>query len=588
MEHGAAAGWRSDAFFVVTPGRQADLIRFRRPLILLPACRSIRAVMENKRTLLAVVLSLIVLIGWTHFSEYMGWTPSRKAPTPVVAEQPAEQASGQTGQSASPPPTPALPSNAPAFVPTAGREIKVDTPLYTAVFHSGGGILKSFALKNYREDIKPGSPLKRLADERSYPLAPMGLTLNSLPSWSAGEWAFEGSDLTLAAGENATLAFTGLVDGIRITRELTFDASTFLIAEKVRLGGVDTARSVRLGFKAGSSSLAGGASNYDLIRVSWDENNSVKEESDEKKLFNEGVQAQGSFNWGGVMNNYFMAVAAPVNNQAITLKARIQDTFWGVLVEQGDIMVPAGGETVVQTSWWYGAKERELLANAPSNLNSAVYLGFFSAIAKPLLWLLVFFHGYVGNWGVAIILLTCLVRIVFFPLSQKSYKSMEKMKTLQPMITKLREKYGNDREKLNREVMQLYKTYGANPASGCLPILVQLPVFFGLYQALLNSLELRHAVFISHVPFTDILWLTDLSASDPIYVSPLLMGATMFLQQKMSPPAGEPLQQKIMLAMPIVFTVMFLNFPSGLVVYWFFNNLLSIAQQWLIMRKRPA
>jgi YidC/Oxa1 family membrane protein insertase len=165
---------------------------------------------------------------------------------------------------------------------------------------------------------------------------------------------------------------------------------------------------------------------------------------------------------------------------------------------------------------------------------------------------------------------------------------MEKMKTLQPMINKLREKYGNDKEKLNREVMQLYKTYGANPASGCLPILVQLPVFFGLYQALLNSLELRHAVFIPYVPFTNILWLADLSAADPIYVSPILMGATMLLQQKMSPPAGEPLQQKMMMARPIVFTIMFLNFPSGLVVYWFFNNLLSIAQQWVIMRKRPS
>ncbi|MDR2726798.1 MAG: membrane protein insertase YidC [Deltaproteobacteria bacterium] len=543
--------------------------------------------MENKRAILAVVLSLAVLIGWTHFTEYMGWAPPRNALAPVVAEQPAESMSGQTIRPVPQAPVQALTPGVTVFVPTAGREVKVDTPLYTAIFHSGGGVLKSFELKHYREGIKPGSPLKRLVDEYSSPLAPMGLTLNSLPSWSAGEWAFEGADLKLGADESASLTFTGLVDGIRITRELTFSASTFLIAEKVRLGGVDAVRSVRLGFKTGSASL-GGASNYDLPRVAWDENNSIKEESDSKKLLSEGVQAQGAFNWGGVMNNYFMTVVAPVDNQAITLKARIQDTFWGAIVEQGDIMVPAGGEATVDAFWWYGAKERDLLTNAPSNLHAAVYLGMFSVIARPLLNLLVFFHSYVGNWGVAIILLTCLVRIAFFPLSQKSYKSMEKMKTLQPMITKLREKYGDDKDKLNREVVQLYKTYGANPASGCLPILVQLPVFFGLYQALLNSLELRHAVFIPYVPFTDIPWLADLSAADPIYVSPLLMGGTMFLQQKMSPPAGEPLQQKIMLALPIVFTVMFLNFPSGLVVYWFFNNLLSIAQQWLIMRKRPA
>ena len=570
------------------------MIRFLRLFILFPACRSIRAIMENKRTLLAVVLSLVVLIGWQHFAQFMGWSTPRTAPAPIVAEQPVGQTavqpgaqiSGQNAQNAAQPGTTGAGGTA-GFTPTAGREVKVDTPLYTAIFHSGGGVLKSFELKHYREDIKPGSPLKRLVDERDFSMASMGLTLNNMPSWSAGEWSFSGSDVKLDGHETAMLTFTGLVDGIRLTRELTFDASTYLIKETVRLGGVDAARSVRIGFKTGSASLSG-ASNYDLVRVSWNEKNSIEENSDAKKLSGEGFQAQGPFNWGGVMNNYFMTVVAPGEAQSITLKARVQDNFWGVNLDRGDITIPAGGETAVQASWWYGAKERDLLATAPSNLASAVNLGMFSVIAKPLLHLLVFFHSYVGNWGVAIILLTCLVRIVFFPLSQKSYKSMEKMKTLQPMITKLREKYANDRNALNREVMQLYKTYGANPASGCLPILVQLPVFFGLYQALLNSLELRHAIFIPYVPFTNILWLADLSAADPIYVSPLLMGATMFLQQKMSPPAGEPMQQKIMLAMPIVFTVMFLNFPSGLVIYWFFNNLLSIAQQWLIMRKRSA
>lgn len=533
--------------------------------------------MENKRTLLAVVLSLIVLLGWSYFSEFMGWTPPRNAPAPVAASEPAP---AQVTSAAVAAPA----GSGQVFVPTAGRDVTVDTPLYTAVFHSGGGILKSFALKDYRQTIKAGSPLEHLASEQSYMMAPMGLTLNNLPSWSAGEWAFEGSDITITDEQNATLTFGGVVDGIRVTREFTFNAATYLITEQVRLGGVDTARSVRLGFKVGSMNL-NSASSYDPTRIAWNENNSIDESSDEKKLTSEGLQVQGPFNWGGVMNNYFMTAVAPADNKNITLKARIQDGFWGVVMEQGDITVPAGGETLVQASWWFGAKERALLDDAPSNLSSAVNLGLFSLIAKPLLYLLVFFHSYVGNWGLSIILLTCLLRVLFFPLSQKSYRSMEKMKKLQPMMAKLREKYGDDREKLNREVMQLYKTYGANPASGCLPILVQIPVFFGLYQALLNSLELRHAAFITYLPFTHTIWLADLSAADPLYISPILMGATMFLQQKMSPPAGDPMQQKIMLALPIVFTVMFLNFPSGLVVYWFFNNLLSMGQQWLIMRK---
>jgi YidC/Oxa1 family membrane protein insertase len=165
---------------------------------------------------------------------------------------------------------------------------------------------------------------------------------------------------------------------------------------------------------------------------------------------------------------------------------------------------------------------------------------------------------------------------------------MEKMRKLQPMMAAIREKYGDDRTKMNEELMQLYKTYRVNPAGGCLPMLVQIPVFFGLYQALLNSIELRHSPFIAHLPFTSLPWLADLSSKDPYYITPLIMGATMFLQQRMSPPPGDPTQAKVMMFMPVVFTFMFLNFPAGLVIYWLVNNLLSIAQQGLLMKGRTA
>ena len=243
------------------------------------------------------------------------------------------------------------------------------------------------------------------------------------------------------------------------------------------------------------------------------------------------------------------------------------------------------GETPVAVNWWFGPKVRTLLEEAPGNLSNAVHFGIFSFIARPLLAMLNFFHTYVGNWGIAIIILTCCIRFFFWPLSQKSYKSMEQMKKLQPMMKKLREKYGNDKQALNREVMQLYRTYKVNPAGGCLPILVQIPVFIGLYQALLNSIELRHAAFIRYLPFTDIVWLADLSAADPFYITPILMGATMFLQQWITPAAGDPTQQKIMMFMPLVFFFMFLNFPAGLVLYWLCNNILSVGQQWWMLRK---
>ena len=231
------------------------------------------------------------------------------------------------------------------------------------------------------------------------------------------------------------------------------------------------------------------------------------------------------------------------------------------------------------------AADRKLLRDISDELARSVDLGTFSIIAKGLLWLLEFFHKYVHNWGVAIIMLTFVIKALFWPLTAKSYASMEKMKKLQPMMTAIREKYKNDKEQMNKEVMALYKTYGVNPASGCVPVLIQLPVFFGLYQALLTAIELRHAPLVSTLPFTDKIWLADLSAKDPFYITPVIMGVTMFLQQRMSPPATDPMQQKIMMFLPIIFTFLFLGFPAGLVVYWLVNNILSIFQQWLMMRK---
>jgi YidC/Oxa1 family membrane protein insertase len=221
----------------------------------------------------------------------------------------------------------------------------------------------------------------------------------------------------------------------------------------------------------------------------------------------------------------------------------------------------------------------------PKDLKASINYGFFDFIAKPLNQFLNFLHDYVGNYGVAIIILTIIIKALFWPLSHKSYKSMEQMKKLQPMMAKIREKHADDREKMNAEIMQLYKTYKVNPAGGCLPMLMQIPVFFALYQALLGAIELRHAAFIPHLPFTDMVWLADLSAKDPYYITPLIMGATMFLQQRMSPPMGDPMQAKIMMFMPVIFTFLFLNFPAGLVVYWLVNNVLSIGQQWLMIRK---
>ncbi|HEC68475.1 MAG TPA: membrane protein insertase YidC, partial [Candidatus Desulfofervidus auxilii] len=217
--------------------------------------------------------------------------------------------------------------------------------------------------------------------------------------------------------------------------------------------------------------------------------------------------------------------------------------------------------------------------------DKAVDFGFFDIIAKPLLYILRWFYKYVHNYGIAIILLTVVIKVLFWPLTHTSYKSMQEMQKLQPHINRLREKYKDDKERLNKELMNIYKTYKVNPLGGCLPIILQIPVFFALYKALLYAIELRHANFITYLPFTDKIWLADLSAKDPYYITPILMGISMVIQQKMTPSAMGPGQSKFMLLMPVFFTFLFLNFPSGLVIYWLVNNLLSIVQQFYINRK---
>lgn len=546
---------------------------------------------QNKNLIIAIVLCLGIMFGWGYVAEQMGWV---KRPEPVVATPQQEAAQEQARilaeqQHKVEAEAKAQAATLPVFTPAEGRDITVDTPLYKAVVYSGGGILRSYTLNNYGTGLEGTSPRINLIEPSTAAVAPWGLLVNGQPSWSTGKWSFEGDDLKLGAGTQGTLRFTGEVDGMRVVREFLFRADTYLMTEKLRLTPIgDQPRSVRLGFTVASNASAATGGQYDSMRVAWDLGGKFKEDSDTKDLSSTGVQDKGQISWAATMSTYFMNAVAPADTLDLTLKGRLQNEIYRAALERPDLVVPAGAETEVEVSYWVGPKVRSLLQQAPNNLVATIDLGMFSIIAKALLWLLQYFYDYVHNWGVAIILLTVLIKAVFWPLTAKSYASMEKMKKLQPMMTSLREKYADNKEQLNKEVMGLYKTYGVNPASGCVPILVQLPVFFGLYQALLTSIELRHASFITYLPGTDMLWLADLSAKDPYYITPIIMGVTMFLQQKMSPPAGDPMQQKIMMFLPLIFTGMFLTFPSGLVLYWLVNNVLSIAQQWLMMRKLKA
>jgi YidC/Oxa1 family membrane protein insertase len=288
--------------------------------------------------------------------------------------------------------------------------------------------------------------------------------------------------------------------------------------------------------------------------------------------------------WIGIMQHYFVAAWLP--------QGAVQRDFYMGKVDgkyRVGVKLPLGtiepGKTATVTMPLYlGPQEVANLKALAPGLDFTVDYGWLTVLASPLFWVLEKIHSLVGNWGVAIILLTVLIKLIFFPLSAASYKSMARMKVVAPKLQKLKEQFGDDRQKMSQAMMEMYKKEKINPLGGCLPIAVQIPVFIALYWVLLNAVELRQAPFIG--------WIKDLSIPDPFYVLPVLMAVSMFIQTKLNPPPPDPVQAKIMLFMPLVFSVMFFFFPAGLVLYWVVNNVLSIAQQWQVMRmygdKKPA
>jgi YidC/Oxa1 family membrane protein insertase len=534
--------------------------------------------MDTKRVVLAIVLSVGVLVFWSY---YFAPEPApRQAPAP---QQTTQQPAGTGGQT-----TRARPAPGDTRVFETGEftdshdTTTVETPLYVAEV-SDAGVLSHFKLKKYKESIEDGAPSIDLVTREALSTAPMGLIYNGTGTWKT-PWTVTGSDLDMADGESGRLAFSTELDGVRLVRELEFRADSYLVTETLRIAN-DTPSQVqaRVAFTMASQALTSDEDRYNKTSVAYLGAGGVDKEDDIDDL-EEGVIDSSGIQWGAIQSNYFMLALAP-SLEGTTFKARYDGGIYRMAVEAAGLLVDPGRETSVVNTYFLGPKKEKRLEEAPNNLDEAISYGFFDIIAKPLMQMLKWFHGLVGNWGVAIILLTIVIKIIFWPLSHKSYKSMNKMKKIQPMMAKIREKHKDDRQKMNQEMMQLYKTYKVNPAGGCLPMMVQIPVFIGLYQALLGAIELRHAPFMAHVPFTDIVWLADLSAKDPFYVTPLVMGASMFLQQKLTPSPGDPTQAKIMLFMPVIFTFIFLQFPSGLVVYWLVNNVLSIAQQWWLTRK---
>jgi len=534
--------------------------------------------MDNKRVLAAVILSLAVLVLWNWLFPPVPPKPNSVNQTRIQKTTPQETKKTEPSSSS------AVETDSPlVFNPARGQKIPVETPLYKAVFNSQGGILEHFILKRYKQSIKADAPNIDLITPEALPKGPLGIVWNKIPTWINAEWSTNGNDVNLSSGQTHTLTFVGRLGSLEFHRQLTFYADSYQIKETLQVVNLTSNLAPgELSFIISSPSLSKEGDRYNPTRIAYFNEDGLYEESDEDDL-KLGLKIDPPVKWGAITSNYFLLSLIPGDTD-MTFKTKLEENIYRLALSQ-NIQVAGNMQSQISCTYYLGPKDDKYLSKAPADLQAAIHYGWFDIIAKPLIKVLNFFYNYTGNYGVAIIILTIIIKLIFWPLSQKSYQSMNQMKKLQPMMAKIREKYKDDRQKMNEELMRLYKTYKVNPAGGCLPMVIQIPVFFALYQALLGAIELRHAPFIYHLPFTDIVWLADLSAKDPFYITPLIMGATMFIQQKMTPAPGDPTQAKIMLFMPIIFTFLFMNFPSGLVIYWLVNNILSIAQQWWMLKK---
>jgi len=544
--------------------------------------------MENRRIVLAIALVLFV---WSGFNMLFPPADKELQDKQVTTEE-TQVVKKSTPEKISP----LLSVPAPSSGQVASeRIIKVNSDLFDLTFSTSGARLIEAQLLKFKKTNTPDSPLVKIVNAQSAELGSYGISGGDgfyLPGDSIYNFSSDKDVISLSDSDKTELVFqTTTKDNVRVIKIFTFypnkyffDINVFVdnLSDTVKKGSLnlslvnvidETKKSDRYNF-VGPASFNG----KDLL------DDSIKDLKESSKTYGNEIL------WTSFETKYFANIIKPFTNSVNSLDI----SFNNNIVSNTISSVPLSFEKNTKQSFKYtaylGPRDLDLLKEPGLSFDKIIDLGFFDIIAKPLKIALKFFYGYLGNYGFAIVLLTVCIKAIFWPLTQKSYSSMKDMQKLQPQMQKMRAKHGKDKTKLNQEMMALYKENRVNPFGGCLPMLVQIPVFFALYQVLLGGIELRHAPFM--------LWITDLSAADTLISDamnlgftlgplPLIMGFTMFLQQKMSPTNMDPTQAKIMLFMPVFFTFIFLNFPSGLVIYWLVNNLLTIAQQYLINRK-PA
>jgi YidC/Oxa1 family membrane protein insertase len=472
--------------------------------------------------------------------------------------------------------------------------VTVDTGVARFTLTSQGAGVKAAQLHAYRTTLAKGAPPVEIAPVPGASTVPLTAELHlGQQVTSLGQVAFTPSqtEVTLSASQlEGTVAFRGqLGDGLIVHRLYRFRYSNYTFEVSTWVEGLQPPPGSSMFVLWGPGLLRhtddvarqGQTAEHPRSYVSGKVLHEAPKKAGERHL------EQGQVTWAALADTYFAAVLMPREPGGDAVMARRVE---GDVFEIG-LRTPLSPDRTSQTvRVFVGPKSQPLLEAADPSLDKVIDLGFFSPLARPMLHFLRWLNGWVDNYGVTIILATILIKIAFWPLTQTSYKSMQAMQKLQPRMKELQVVYKDDRQALNRAMMQLYREHKVNPMGGCLPMVLQIPVFFAFYNALLYSIELRHAPFIC---WEKELWwigrgICDLSVHDPSYITPVLMGVTMFVQQKMTPVTGDPAQAKVMQFMPLIFLMFFLNAPAGLVIYWLVNNVLSIAQQSIVNRAYAA
>lgn len=541
--------------------------------------------MEQRRLipLLVFLFSLVML--WEAWLRHNQPAPQPQAERPVATQQGAGLGEVPQSQRAAVAPVSG------AIEEAQARRMVVETDRFTAEISERGGDIVFLAFKDHSAREDHSKPFILFDDGRAGHVyrVQSGLIGAGLPNHRS-QWQLPAEAVRLAPGQDVLeVRLTAQADdGALVTKVLRFKRGEYLVEVRHELANAGTApieastyyQFLRDGLPAEEHSLFG-------VRTFTGPAIYTAESKYKKIDFEDVLKGKAEFprlaqdGWIAMVQHYFVAAWLP--QEGVQREFYVRPVEGGLF--QAGVILPLGtvapGEAKEGSVRLYaGPQTQSVLGTLAPGFDLVVDYGWFTVIAAPLFWVLSWLYKLTGNWGWAIVLVTVLLKAIFYPLSAASYRSMAKMRALTPRLQRLKELYGDDKARMQQEMMRIYQEEKVNPLGGCLPILVQIPVFIALYWVLLNSVEMRQAPWI--------LWIQDLSMRDPYFVLPILMGASMFVQMKLNPQPVDPMQAKLMLAMPIVFTVMFLWFPAGLVLYWLTNNVLSIAQQWLITRQIEA